>query len=59
MRLEILKDRREQMTDRYSDGMKTRRAVLGDAQVDRADAGRTELDTPFQTLITEAAWGTV
>ncbi|MGY6695716.1 MAG: 4-carboxymuconolactone decarboxylase [Roseinatronobacter sp.] len=47
------------MTDRYSEGMRMRRAVLGDAHVDRAEARRTELDTPFQTLITEAAWGTV
>ena len=47
------------MTDRYQDGMKVRRAVLGDAHVDRAAAARTDLDTPFQTLITEGAWGTV
>ncbi|MEL7254302.1 MAG: 4-carboxymuconolactone decarboxylase [Pseudomonadota bacterium] len=47
------------MTDRFEQGMKTRRAVLGDAHVDRAEAAKTELDTPFQTLITEAAWGTV
>ena len=47
------------MTDRYTDGMNVRRAVLGDAHVDRAEAARTDLDTPFQTLITEGAWGTV
>ncbi|GHF59170.1 4-carboxymuconolactone decarboxylase [Seohaeicola zhoushanensis] len=47
------------MTDRYADGMRTRRAVLGDAHVDRAEANRTPFDTPFQTLITEGAWGTV
>ena len=47
------------MTDRYEAGMKVRRAVLGDAHVDRAEAARTPLDTPFQTLITEGAWGTV
>lgn len=46
-------------TDRYAEGMRVRRTVLGDAHVDRAEAGRTELDTPFQTLITESAWGTV
>ena len=44
---------------RYDDGMKVRRAVLGDAHVDRAEAARSEFDTPFQTLITEGAWGTV
>ena len=47
------------MTDRYADGMKTRRAVLGDAHVDRAEAAKTEDDLAFQTLITEGAWGTV
>lgn len=39
--------------------MKIRRAVLGDAHVERAEAARTDFDTPFQTLITEGAWGTV
>lgn len=47
------------MTDRYENGMKTRRKVLGDAHVDRAEAAKTEFDTAFQTLITEGAWGTV
>ena len=40
-------------------GMAIRRAVLGDAHVDRAEAAKTEFDRPFQTLIIEAAWGTV
>ncbi len=44
---------------RFDNGMKTRRAVLGDAHVDRAEAAKTEFDQPFQTLITEGAWGTV
>ena len=39
--------------------MPPRRAVLGDAHVDRAEAAKTELDAPFQSLITESAWGTV
>lgn len=47
------------MTDRFADGMATRRAVLGDDHVDRAEAAKTEFDAPFQTLITEGAWGTV
>lgn len=47
------------MPDRYEQGMKTRRAVLGDAHVDRAEANKTDFDTPFQSLITESAWGTV
>ena len=45
------------MTDRYTTGMATRRAVLGDAHVDRAEAAKTPFDAPFQTLITESAWG--
>lgn len=47
------------MSEAFDRGMKLRREVLGDAHVDRAQAARTDLDTPFQTLITEAAWGTV
>lgn len=47
------------MSDRHDKGMETRRKVLGDAHVDRAEAAKTEFDTPFQDLITEAAWGTV
>lgn len=47
------------MRDRYDEGMQTRRAVLGDAHVDRAEAAKSDFDAPFQTLITEAAWGTV
>ncbi|MFL4472224.1 4-carboxymuconolactone decarboxylase [Tateyamaria armeniaca] len=46
-------------TPKFETGMKTRRAVLGDAHVDRAEAAKTDFDTPFQTLITESAWGTV
>ncbi|MGR3758541.1 4-carboxymuconolactone decarboxylase [Roseobacteraceae bacterium NS-SX3] len=44
---------------KYDEGMQVRRAVLGDAHVERAEAAKTDLDTPFQELITEAAWGTV
>jgi len=47
------------MSEKLDKGMKTRRAVLGDAHVDRAEASKTPLDAPFQTLITEGAWGTV
>ena len=45
------------MSDRFEQGMKTRRAVLGDAHVDRAEAAKSDFDAPFQTLITESAWG--
>lgn len=47
------------MSDKFTTGMEVRRKVLGDAHVDRAEANKTALDTPFQTLITEGAWGTV
>jgi 4-carboxymuconolactone decarboxylase len=47
------------MTDRHTQGEATRRAVLGDAHVDRSKARATLLDAPFQALITEAAWGHV
>lgn len=47
------------MPNRYAQGMTTRRSVLGDRHVDRAEDAKTEFDEPFQTLITEGAWGTV
>ena len=46
-------------SDRYRQGMVTRRAVLGDSHVDRASSAATVFDKPFQELITEGAWGTV
>jgi len=45
--------------DDYEAGMAVRRAVLGDAHVDRATAETTELTAPFQELITRYAWGAV
>jgi 4-carboxymuconolactone decarboxylase len=47
------------MPDRYDEGMATRRAVLGDVHVDRAEASKTAFDADFQRLITEGAWGSV
>ncbi|MEM7057308.1 MAG: 4-carboxymuconolactone decarboxylase [Pseudomonadota bacterium] len=47
------------MADRMKDGMQVRRQVLGDAHVDRAEAAKTPFDEPFQTFITEGAWGSV
>ena len=40
-------------------GMSVRRAVLGDAHVDRAERNKTDFDADFQHMITEFAWGTV
>ena len=39
--------------------MAVRRSVLGDTHVDRAEAAKTDFDAPFQTMITEGAWGTL
>ena len=47
------------MSDKHEAGMAVRRAVLGDAHVDRAEANKSAFDAPFQTLITEGAWGTL
>ncbi|MGE5168783.1 MAG: 4-carboxymuconolactone decarboxylase [Rudaea sp.] len=45
--------------ERYDEGLAVRRAVLGDAHVDRAIAGRTEFNEEFQALITRYAWGEI
>jgi 4-carboxymuconolactone decarboxylase len=45
--------------ERYEQGMQMRRAVLGDAHVDRAQANTTEFDADFQRFITETAWGNI
>jgi 4-carboxymuconolactone decarboxylase len=45
--------------DRYAEGMKVRRAVLGDAHVDRSLKNRTDFTEEFQDLITRYAWGEV
>ena len=46
-------------TERYDRGMAVRRAVLGDAHVDRTLAKRNEFNTDFQELITRYAWGEI
>ena len=47
------------MTDERQSGMEVRRAVLGDAHVDRAEASRTPLTDEFQDLLTRYAWGEI
>jgi 4-carboxymuconolactone decarboxylase len=47
------------MADRYDDGRATRRAVLGEAHVDRSEARATGFDADFQAYVTECAWGAV
>jgi len=44
---------------RYAKGMKVRRAVLGDAHVDRARKKENSFTAPFQDLITRYAWGEI
>ncbi len=44
---------------RFTQGMVTRRKVLGDKHVDNAIANTTPFNAEFQTLITESAWGSV
>jgi 4-carboxymuconolactone decarboxylase len=39
--------------------MAVRRAVLGDAHVDRAMAGATDFTKPLQDLVTENCWGEI
>jgi 3-oxoadipate enol-lactonase/4-carboxymuconolactone decarboxylase len=45
--------------DTLASGIARRRAVLGDAHVDRALAATTDFNRAFQELITRYAWGTV
>lgn len=44
---------------RHEQGMKVRRAVLGDEHVDRSQKNRNEFNEPFQDLITRYAWGEI
>jgi 4-carboxymuconolactone decarboxylase len=44
---------------RYDNGMKVRRAVLGDAWVDKSLANVTPFNKEFQEFITSTAWGDV
>jgi 4-carboxymuconolactone decarboxylase len=45
--------------ERARQGMRVRRAVLGDEHVDRAVATTTSFTEPFQDLITRYAWGDI
>ena len=47
------------MSERSETGMRTRRAVLGNAHVERAEAAKTAFDEPFQEFIAEGVWGSV
>jgi 4-carboxymuconolactone decarboxylase len=45
--------------DRHDQGMTVRRAVLGDAHVDRATGRKNAFTGEFQELITRYAWGEI
>ena len=46
-------------SERYEKGLSVRRAVLGDAHVDRSLKNRNEFNEDFQNLITRYAWGEI
>lgn len=46
-------------SERYQQGMGVRRAVLGDAHVDRSLQNKNEFNQEFQDLITRYAWGEI
>jgi 4-carboxymuconolactone decarboxylase len=46
-------------TKRYQQGMKIRRAVLGNEYVDRAISATTDFTRDFQDFITRNAWGEI
>ena len=43
----------------YDRGLAVRRAVLGDAYVDKALSNADDFNGPFQELLTEFCWGSV
>ena len=57
--LEFLLPQPDANADSLQTGLAVRRAVLGDAHVDRAIANTTEFTREFQELITRYAWGAI
>ena len=57
--LEFLLPQPNANADSLQVGFEVRRAVLGDAHVDKAIASTTEFTREFQELITRYAWGTI
>ena len=47
------------MTSKFETGMAVRRSVHGNEHVDKAETTKRDIDTAFEALITESAWGTV
>jgi 4-carboxymuconolactone decarboxylase len=46
-------------SQRFERGMKVRRAVLGDAYVEKALAAADAFNAPMQDLVTEYCWGEI
>ena len=57
--LEFLRAPLDISVDPLQAGLDVRRAVLGDAHLDKAIAATTEFTREFQELITRYAWGTI
>ncbi len=45
--------------DRHKEGLKVRRAVLGEAHVEHAQGAENEFNYAFQDLITRYGWGEI
>jgi 4-carboxymuconolactone decarboxylase len=43
----------------FNEGMKVRKAVLGEAHVERSMAGSSDFSMPLQHVVTEACWGAI
>jgi 4-carboxymuconolactone decarboxylase len=50
---------KHKVSAKFQEGLAIRRAVVGDAYVDRALAAADELTWPLQELVTEYCWGSV
>ena len=57
--IDFMQPQAEAPTDTLRAGTVMRRAVLGDAHVDKAVAATTDFNREFQELITRYAWGTI
>jgi 3-oxoadipate enol-lactonase/4-carboxymuconolactone decarboxylase len=57
--LDFLQPKHEGSADPLDEGFAVRRAVLGEAHVDRSIATTNDFNRDFQDLITRYAWGTI
>ena len=46
-------------TEKFEEGLKVRREVLGDSYVDAALQGADDFNMPMQQLVTEYCWGEI